>query len=71
MDADIGRCVRLMRRSDQIFDSKLPLAGSEVHLVCRGLFPFLESSWWAISWTVDGQTLDKLPDHQRFYNINK
>lgn len=71
MDADIGRCVRPMRRSDQIFDSELPPAGSEVRLVCRGLFPFLESSSRSISWTVDGQTLAELPDRQRFYNINK
>ncbi|XP_029963627.1 interleukin-1 receptor accessory protein-like [Salarias fasciatus] len=40
---------------------------SEVHLVCRGLFPvILQSPWMDIWWTVDGMTLDKLPDHQRF-----
>lgn len=40
---------------------------SEVRLVCRGLFPvILKSPWIDIWWTVDGMTLDKLPDHQRF-----
>ncbi|XP_068174113.1 interleukin-1 receptor accessory protein [Antennarius striatus] len=42
--------------------------GSEEHLVCKGRFPFLNSSW-AIWWTVDGKKLDEFHDH-RFYNIN-
>ncbi|XP_060903286.1 interleukin-1 receptor accessory protein-like [Labrus mixtus] len=52
---------------DQVFSVK---QDTEVHLVCRGLFPYLESGW-DIWWTVDGKTLDKLPDHQRFSKINR
>ncbi|XP_065816358.1 interleukin-1 receptor accessory protein isoform X1 [Labrus bergylta] len=51
---------------DQVFSVK---QDTEVRLVCRGLFPYLESGW-DIWWTVDGKTLDKLPDHQRFSKIN-
>ncbi|CAN9510860.1 unnamed protein product [Ophioblennius macclurei] len=44
----------------------------EVHLVCKGHFPvILESPWIDIWWTVDGKTLDKLPDHQRFSQTNR
>ncbi|XP_068601768.1 interleukin-1 receptor accessory protein [Brachionichthys hirsutus] len=42
--------------------------GSEVRLLCKGVFPFLDSAW-DIWWTVDGKTLDELPD-PRFSNIN-
>uniref|UniRef100_A0A3Q3WIZ3 Interleukin 1 receptor accessory protein n=1 Tax=Mola mola TaxID=94237 RepID=A0A3Q3WIZ3_MOLML len=45
-----------------LFDSVSDL---EVRLVCRALFPYLDSSW-EMWWTVDGKTLDKLPDHHRF-----
>lgn len=38
-------------------------SGTEVRLVCKGLFPYLESAW-DIWWTVDGKTLDKHPDHR-------
>uniref|UniRef100_UPI0037E7C1CF interleukin-1 receptor accessory protein n=1 Tax=Semicossyphus pulcher TaxID=241346 RepID=UPI0037E7C1CF len=51
---------------DQVFTVK---QDTEVRLVCRGLFPYLKSSW-DIWWTVDGKTLEKLPDHQRFSRIN-
>ncbi|XP_028320609.1 interleukin-1 receptor accessory protein-like isoform X2 [Gouania willdenowi] len=42
-------------------------AGSEVRLLCRGLFPFilrkpLKDMWW----TVDGKMLEHLTDHHRF-----
>lgn len=33
--------------------------------MCKALFPYLDSSW-EMWWTVDGKTLDKLPDHHRF-----
>nr|UWL58943.1 interleukin-1 receptor accessory protein [Channa argus] len=42
---------------------------TEVRLVCRGLFPYLNSPW-DIWWTVDGKTVDKLTDH-RFSKINR
>ncbi|XP_034534651.1 interleukin-1 receptor accessory protein [Notolabrus celidotus] len=42
---------------------------TEVRLVCRGLFPYLESGW-DIWWTVDGKTLDKHPDQHRFSRTN-
>ncbi|KAK2846506.1 hypothetical protein Q5P01_009505 [Channa striata] len=42
---------------------------TEVHLVCSGLFPYLNSSG-DIWWTVDGTTVDKLADH-RFSKINR
>ncbi|XP_073323953.1 interleukin-1 receptor accessory protein [Pagrus major] len=38
---------------------------TEVRLVCRGLFPYLESTP-EIWWTVDGKKLDKHPEHDRF-----
>ncbi|XP_070826587.1 interleukin-1 receptor accessory protein isoform X2 [Chaetodon trifascialis] len=47
---------------DQVFIVKQDM---EVRLVCRGLFPYLNSPM-DIWWTVDGTTLDKLPDHHRF-----
>lgn len=50
--------------SDQLITVR---TDSEVRLVCRALFPgILDSPWMEIWWTVDGTTLDKLPDHQRF-----
>ncbi|XP_070762096.1 interleukin-1 receptor accessory protein isoform X2 [Enoplosus armatus] len=52
---------------DQVFTVK---QDTEVHLVCRGLFPYLDS-WWDIWWTVDGKTLDKLADHHRFSKTNR
>ncbi|XP_026047677.1 interleukin-1 receptor accessory protein isoform X3 [Astatotilapia calliptera] len=52
---------------DQIFTVK---TGTEVRLVCRGQLPFvLDKPWREIWWTVDGKTLDKLPD--RFTQINR
>ncbi|KAM3615411.1 uncharacterized protein V6R79_001901 [Siganus canaliculatus] len=42
--------------------------GEEVRLVCRGHFPYLDSDW-DIWWTVDGKTLDKVQDHQRFSSV--
>ncbi|XP_045930368.1 interleukin-1 receptor accessory protein-like isoform X1 [Micropterus dolomieu] len=45
---------------NQVFTVK---QGTEVRLVCKGLFPYLESAW-DIWWTVDGKTLDKHPDHR-------
>uniref|UniRef100_A0A3B4TT94 Interleukin 1 receptor accessory protein n=2 Tax=Seriola dumerili TaxID=41447 RepID=A0A3B4TT94_SERDU len=50
---------------DQVFTVK---KDTEVRLVCRGVLPYLNSSW-EIWWTVDGKTLDKLAD-QRFTNSN-
>ncbi|XP_041851135.1 interleukin-1 receptor accessory protein isoform X2 [Melanotaenia boesemani] len=49
---------------DQVFTVK---SDSEVRLVCRALFPFIQHNpdremWW----TVDGKMLEKLPDHHRF-----
>ncbi|XP_044057410.1 interleukin-1 receptor accessory protein isoform X2 [Siniperca chuatsi] len=52
---------------DQVFTVK---QDSEVRLVCKGLFPYLDS-WWDIWWTVDGKTLDKLADHHRFSKTNR
>uniref|UniRef100_A0AAZ1Y367 Interleukin 1 receptor accessory protein n=1 Tax=Oreochromis aureus TaxID=47969 RepID=A0AAZ1Y367_OREAU len=53
--------------NDQIFTVK---TGTEVRLVCRGQLPFvLDKPWREIWWTVDGKTLDKLPD--RFKQINR
>lgn len=46
------------------------LSDSEVHLVCRALFPYLDS-WWKIWWTVDGKTLEELPDRRRFFLSNR
>ena len=43
---------------------------TEVRLVCKGLFPYLDSEP-EIWWTVDGKTLDKLPDHERFSKTNR
>lgn len=38
--------------------------------MCRGQLPFvLDKPWREIWWTVDGKTLDKLPD--RFTQINR
>lgn len=54
----------------QMFELLIVLSDSEVRLVCRGLFPYLDS-WWDIWWTVDGKTLEKLPDHQRFSRTNR
>ncbi|XP_026183150.1 interleukin-1 receptor accessory protein-like isoform X2 [Mastacembelus armatus] len=51
---------------DQVFTVK---RDTKVRLVCRGLFPYLNSSW-EIWWTVDGKTLDKLTDH-RFSKVNR
>ncbi|XP_022594252.1 interleukin-1 receptor accessory protein isoform X3 [Seriola dumerili] len=51
---------------DQVFTVK---KDTEVRLVCRGVLPYLNSSW-EIWWTVDGKTLDKLAD-QRFTNSNR
>uniref|UniRef100_A0A665US24 Interleukin 1 receptor accessory protein n=1 Tax=Echeneis naucrates TaxID=173247 RepID=A0A665US24_ECHNA len=51
---------------DQVFTVK---QGTEVRLVCRGLFPYLDSPW-DIWWTVNGKTLDKLAD-QRFMKSNR
>lgn len=53
-----------------MFELLIVLSDSEVRLVCRGLFPYLDS-WWDIWWTVDGKTLEKLPDHQRFSRTNR
>ncbi|XP_028275589.1 interleukin-1 receptor accessory protein-like [Parambassis ranga] len=40
---------------------------TDVRLNCTGLFPvILSNSSWDMWWTVDGKTLDKLKDHQRF-----
>ncbi|XP_058490598.1 interleukin-1 receptor accessory protein isoform X2 [Solea solea] len=44
--------------------------GTEVRLVCRAHFPYLESPW-DIWWTVDGNTLDKLADQRRFSKSNR
>ncbi|XP_072247959.1 interleukin-1 receptor accessory protein [Leuresthes tenuis] len=45
--------------------------GSEVRLACRALLPFiLDDPSWDMWWTVDGKTLDKLPDHHRFFQNN-
>uniref|UniRef100_A0A668T6W3 Interleukin 1 receptor accessory protein n=1 Tax=Oreochromis aureus TaxID=47969 RepID=A0A668T6W3_OREAU len=53
--------------NDQIFTVK---TGTEVRLVCRGQLPFvLDKPSREIWWTVDGKTLDKLPD--RFKQINR
>ncbi|CAG02166.1 unnamed protein product, partial [Tetraodon nigroviridis] len=38
---------------------------SEVHLVCKALFPHLDS-WWGMWWTVDGSPLESCPDRHRF-----
>ncbi|KAM9853385.1 interleukin-1 receptor accessory protein-like isoform 1-T2 [Aulostomus maculatus] len=42
---------------------------TEVALVCRGLFPYLDSPW-DIWWTIDGKTVDQLADH-RFYSTRR
>uniref|UniRef100_A0A8P4K7Z3 Interleukin-1 receptor accessory protein n=1 Tax=Dicentrarchus labrax TaxID=13489 RepID=A0A8P4K7Z3_DICLA len=39
---------------------------TEVQLLCKALFPYLDSSQWAMWWMVDGKTLDKVHDHHRF-----
>ncbi|XP_041797079.1 interleukin-1 receptor accessory protein [Chelmon rostratus] len=52
---------------DQVFIVK---QDTEVRLVCRGLFPYLDSPR-EIWWTVDGKTLDKLHDHHRFSKSNR
>ncbi|XP_061683840.1 interleukin-1 receptor accessory protein-like isoform X6 [Syngnathoides biaculeatus] len=36
--------------------------GSDVRLVCRGHFPYLDSSNWSIWWSVDGDAVDRLAD---------
>ncbi|XP_027136138.1 interleukin-1 receptor accessory protein isoform X2 [Larimichthys crocea] len=52
---------------EQIYTVK---QGTEVRLVCKGLFPHLDSAR-DIWWTVDGKTLDKQPEHQRFSSHNR
>ncbi|KAM4566694.1 interleukin-1 receptor accessory protein isoform 1-T1 [Odontesthes bonariensis] len=53
---------------DQVFTVR---PGSEVRLACRALLPFiLENPSWDMWWTVDGKTVDKLADHQRFFQNN-
>ncbi|XP_039986954.1 interleukin-1 receptor accessory protein [Xiphias gladius] len=52
---------------DQVFTVK---RDTEVRLVCRAVFPYLNTSW-DIWWTVDGKTLDKLADHQRFNSTSR
>uniref|UniRef100_A0A8C2WZM1 Interleukin 1 receptor accessory protein n=1 Tax=Cyclopterus lumpus TaxID=8103 RepID=A0A8C2WZM1_CYCLU len=52
----------LLPGEDQVFPVKL---NTKVSLLCRGSFPFLNSSW-EIWWTVDGKTLDKLADQHHF-----
>ena len=46
------------------------LSGSAVHLVCKALFPHLESprEMW---WTVDGSKLEDRPDRHRFNSTNR
>uniref|UniRef100_A0A3Q3K8Z3 Interleukin 1 receptor accessory protein n=1 Tax=Monopterus albus TaxID=43700 RepID=A0A3Q3K8Z3_MONAL len=56
----------LRPNKNQVFPAK---QNTEVRLECRGLFPYLNSSW-EIWWTVDGKSLDKLADH-RFSKINR
>ncbi|KAJ4918145.1 hypothetical protein JOQ06_012530 [Pogonophryne albipinna] len=51
---------------EQIFTVK---RDSEVRLVCKALLPYLEDAPWDLWWTVDGKTLDKLPD--RFSKQNR
>ncbi|XP_040902433.1 interleukin-1 receptor accessory protein [Toxotes jaculatrix] len=51
---------------DQVFTVE---QNTEVRLVCRGLFPYL-NSLWDIWWTVDGKTLDKL-NNPRFSKTNR
>ncbi|XP_034061730.1 interleukin-1 receptor accessory protein [Gymnodraco acuticeps] len=51
---------------EQIFTVK---QDSEVRLVCKALLPYLEDTPWDLWWTVDGKTLDKLPD--RFSKTNR
>ncbi|TNN29810.1 Interleukin-1 receptor accessory protein [Liparis tanakae] len=43
---------------------------SEVSLLCRGSFPFINSSW-EIWWTVDGKTLDQLAGQHRFSRADR
>ncbi|KAM7412480.1 hypothetical protein PAMA_020045 [Pampus argenteus] len=52
--------------ADQVFTVK---QNTEVRLVCKGLFPYLKSSW-SIWWTVDGMTLEQL-DNPRFSKANR
>ncbi|XP_070685016.1 interleukin-1 receptor accessory protein isoform X2 [Pempheris klunzingeri] len=52
---------------DQVFTVRRDM---EVLLVCRGLFPYLDSPW-DIWWTVDGKTPDQLQDRHRFSTKNR
>ncbi|XP_061828258.1 interleukin-1 receptor accessory protein [Nerophis lumbriciformis] len=56
----------LQPTQDQVFTVK---PDSDVRLVCRGKFPYLDSAW-DIWWTVDGKTLEDLAD-TRFSRTNK
>ncbi|KAI9532885.1 hypothetical protein NQZ68_028584 [Dissostichus eleginoides] len=51
---------------EQIFTVK---QDSEVRLVCKALLPYLDDAPWDLWWTVDGKTVDKLPD--RFSKQNR
>ncbi|KAF7658565.1 hypothetical protein LDENG_00011180 [Lucifuga dentata] len=51
---------------DQVFSVKL---GTEVRLVCKGLFPYLESPY-EMWWTIDGKTVEQLAD-PRFCKTNR
>lgn len=57
----------LLPGQDQVFTVQ---PNSEVSLLCRGSFPFLNSSW-EIWWTVDGKTLDQLADQHRFSRTDR
>ncbi|XP_054649446.1 interleukin-1 receptor accessory protein [Dunckerocampus dactyliophorus] len=55
----------LQPTEDQVFPVK---RDSNVRLVCRGYFPYLDSAW-EIWWTVNGKTLEELAD-PRFSRTN-
>ncbi|XP_035536177.1 interleukin-1 receptor accessory protein [Morone saxatilis] len=52
----------LVPTRDKVFTVK---QDTEVQLLCKALFPYLDSEW-KMWWTVDGKTLDKVHDYHRF-----
>ncbi|XP_061538674.1 interleukin-1 receptor accessory protein-like isoform X2 [Phycodurus eques] len=57
----------LQPTAEHVFGVKL---GSDVRLVCRGHFPYLDSANWSIWWSVDGYAADQLAD-PRFSASNR
>ncbi|XP_061638876.1 interleukin-1 receptor accessory protein isoform X2 [Phyllopteryx taeniolatus] len=57
----------LQPTAEHVFSVKL---GSDVRLVCRGHFPYLDSANWSIWWSVDGYAADQLAD-PRFSASNR